>query len=51
MQDKLKQDFYYFGVYDGHGTQGKEASQAVNDYIQTYIEDRTKKINKMKTLK
>jgi len=26
-------DFYYFAVYDGHGSSGKEASQAVNDYV------------------
>ena len=43
----VKPNFYYFAVYDGHGTQGKEASQAVNDYISTYIQERTKRINKM----
>eukprot|EP01017_Pseudomicrothorax_dubius_P028720 TRINITY_DN3431_c0_g1_i1.p1 TRINITY_DN3431_c0_g1~~TRINITY_DN3431_c0_g1_i1.p1 ORF type:complete len:212 (-),score=48.15 TRINITY_DN3431_c0_g1_i1:848-1483(-) len=34
----------FFAVYDGHGSSGKEASQAANDYIQTYIEKNTKKL-------
>lgn len=31
-------------MYDGHGSSGKEASQAANDYIQTYLEKNQKKI-------
>jgi serine/threonine protein phosphatase PrpC len=34
----------FFAVYDGHGTSGKEASQAANDYIQTFLEKNAKKI-------
>ena len=33
-----------FKVYDGHGSSGKEASQAANDYIQTYLEKNPKRI-------
>lgn len=40
-------DFYYFAVYDGHGTSGKEASQAANDYINAYLESKMSKIKKM----
>ncbi len=47
QQKNQEQDFYYCAVYDGHGSSGKEASQAVNDYIQQYLEDKSKKIKKM----
>jgi len=34
--NKFADNCYFFAVYDGHGSSGKEASQAANDYIQTY---------------
>lgn len=34
----------YYEVYDGHGSSGKEASQAANDYIQTFLEKNPKRI-------
>lgn len=37
---------YFCGVYDGHGSSGKEASQAASDYIWGYLDK-----NKDKTLK
>ena len=37
----------FFAIYDGHGNTGKEASQAANDYIQTYLEKKAPKIKKM----
>ena len=37
----------YIPVYDGHGSSGKEASQAANDYIQTYLEKNAKKIKSL----
>lgn len=33
MMEKFAEDCHYFAVYDGHGSSGKEASQAANDYI------------------
>jgi integrin-linked kinase-associated serine/threonine phosphatase 2C len=36
--EKFIDDCNFFAVYDGHGSSGKEASQAANDYIQTYLE-------------
>jgi len=47
MMERFGDDCYFFAVYDGHGASGKEASQAANDYIQTYLE---KNIKKIKTL-
>jgi len=35
---------HFLAVYDGHGSSGREASQAANDYIQTYLERNAKKI-------
>jgi len=40
-------DFTYLAVYDGHGCSGKEASQAANDYINAFLENKTSKINKI----
>lgn len=37
---------YFLAVYDGHGSSGREASQAANDYIQTYLERGVKKLKK-----
>lgn len=56
--EKFTDDCHFFAVYDGHGSSGKEvlllkkmaiitiskASQAANDYIQTYLEKNSKKI-------
>jgi len=28
---------YFFGVFDGHGSSGKEASQSANDFIGSYL--------------
>ena len=33
IMEKFAGDCYFFAVYDGHGSSGKEASQAANDYI------------------
>lgn len=33
IMDKFTDDSHFFAVYDGHGSSGKEASQAANDYI------------------
>lgn len=37
--------YHFFAVYDGHGSSGKEASQAANDFIQTYIEKNLKRVS------
>ena len=29
---------YFFAVYDGHGSSGREASQTANDYISSELE-------------
>lgn len=42
--DRFADHCYFFAVYDGHGSSGREASQAANDYIQTYLERNQKKI-------
>jgi len=47
--DLFADDCYFFAVYDGHGSSGKEASQAANDYIQTYIEKNHVKIKTLTT--
>jgi len=44
IMEKFAEDCHFFAVYDGHGSSGKEASQAANDYIQTYLEKNAKKI-------
>ncbi len=33
MLENLGNDTYFFAVYDGHGSSGREASQTANDYI------------------
>ena len=50
MQSEVMEDFSFMAVYDGHGSSGKEvnnpnflifkASQTVNDFIQTYIDQK-----------
>jgi len=42
--DRFADHCFFLAVYDGHGSSGREASQAANDYIQTYLEKNTKKI-------
>ncbi|CAD8071410.1 unnamed protein product [Paramecium primaurelia] len=42
--ERFTEDCYFFAVYDGHGSSGKEASQAANDYIQTFLEKNPKRI-------
>merc|ERR1712048_1517445 len=39
--------FHFFAVFDGHGSSGKEASNAACDNFQQYFE---KKLDKVKTL-
>ena len=45
--ENLSEDIHYLSIYDGHGSSGKEASQAANDCLQTYLE---KNIKKLQTL-
>lgn len=47
--ERFAEDCHFFAVYDGHGSSGKEASQAANDYIQTYLEKNSKKIKTLVT--
>lgn len=41
--DNHKDVFYFFAVFDGHGTCGKEASNATSDNFQQYLEKKFKK--------
>ena len=38
MLENLGNDTYFFAVYDGHGSSGREASQTANDYISSELE-------------
>lgn len=38
MLENLGEDTYFFAVYDGHGSSGREASQTANDYISSELE-------------
>ncbi|EAS07106.2 protein phosphatase 2C containing protein (macronuclear) [Tetrahymena thermophila SB210] len=49
IMEKFIDECHFFAVYDGHGSSGKEASQAANDYIQTYLEKNNKKIKGLTT--
>ena len=49
IMEKMTPECNFFAVYDGHGTSGKEASQAANDYIQTYLEKNARKIKTFMT--
>ena len=31
--ENLSEDIHYLSIYDGHGSSGKEASQAANDCL------------------
>ena len=44
-------DFYFFAIYDGHGTSGKDASLAASDAIITFLESKSKQIKKMNSHK
>jgi integrin-linked kinase-associated serine/threonine phosphatase 2C len=37
MLENLGNDTYFFAVYDGHGSSGREASQTANDYISSEL--------------
>ncbi len=37
MLDNLGDNMYFFAVYDGHGSSGREASQTANDHISSEI--------------
>ena len=41
--------FYFFGVFDGHGSSGKEASNAACDNFQQYFEKNLDKVKKLNT--
>ena len=41
--------FYFFGVFDGHGSSGKEASNAACDSFQQYLDRNFEKIKKLST--
>eukprot|EP00827_Trimyema_finlayi_P001396 TRINITY_DN1537_c0_g1_i1.p1 TRINITY_DN1537_c0_g1~~TRINITY_DN1537_c0_g1_i1.p1 ORF type:complete len:317 (-),score=109.54 TRINITY_DN1537_c0_g1_i1:10-960(-) len=43
LMEKFQDDCSYFAVYDGHGSSGKEASQAASDYISNYLQKKGKK--------
>jgi len=49
IMEKVTPECNFFAVYDRHGTSGKEASQAANDYIQTFLEKNAKKIRTLTT--
>lgn len=38
MLQNLGNDTYFFAVYDGHGSSGREASQTANDYISSELQ-------------
>ncbi len=44
MMERFAEDCDFLAIYDGHGASGKEASQAANDYIQTFLEKNVKKL-------
>jgi serine/threonine protein phosphatase PrpC len=37
MLENLGNNSYFFAVYDGHGSSGREASQTANDYISSEL--------------
>ena len=51
IMKQFSEECYFFGVYDGHGHSGKDASHATNDFIQNFLEknDKNKKIKMLKT--
>lgn len=49
IMENFHDSYHFFAVYDGHGSSGKEASQAANDFIQTYIEKNIKRVKLIQT--
>ena len=49
IMDGYKEMYYAFGVFDGHGNSGKEASNASSDNFQKFFDKNVKKIEKLKT--
>ena len=43
MLENLGNHSYFFAVYDGHGSSGRQASQTANDYIASEIEKAAQK--------
>ena len=41
--ENLDNECYFFAVYDGHGSSGREASQTANDHIQSEFEKSSSK--------
>ena len=39
---KLTEDCYFFSVFDGHGSSGKEASNSVQEFFLNYLEKNIK---------
>lgn len=49
--DQSADGYYAFGVLDGHGNSGKEASNSASDNIQKYFDKSKKKIMKLESFK
>lgn len=49
--DGQKDHYYSFGVFDGYGNSGKEASNAVSENFHKFFEKNFKKIQSLKTKK
>ena len=49
IYDNYGPNFYFFCVFDGHGSSGKEASSMASDLVSSYIEKRHKEITNFKT--
>lgn len=47
--DTQSEIFYFFAVFDGHGSSGKEASNAACDNFQQYLEKNLDKMKKLQT--
>lgn len=49
INETYPNSFYFFAVYDGHGNNGKEASNTASDHMQTYLEKKKGVIKLFKT--
>jgi serine/threonine protein phosphatase PrpC len=49
IYDHYGPNFYFFCVFNGHGSSGKEASSMASDFVSRYIEKRHKEITNFKT--
>lgn len=47
--DNHSPNFYFFGVFDGHGSSGKEAANMASDFMANYIEKNHKAILRFRT--